>query len=255
MKKVFVIVLFGATIILSSQNSFAQTTEAQGACFFNEKVQKLKNVLEDKNLNLDDLTRYNQEFNLRKEILESVLDCLIYEAESYKSILNDLNIKKPEDLNFKQILIKKLNEQLDYYYFRKKLISQLTLEGIKYTAYSIKEERSGRFLPINSTINNFILWNKNDELFELAKNRASEIQKTMQVLKIEKGEDFKKLFDEAINNLDSAIQKHNQAYEAIIAWKNEWAYNLIQESLQELLSTYNSFFEISQKFVSLMTIK
>lgn len=253
MKKAFIIVLLGAIIILSSQNSLAQTSETRDVCFFNEKIQKLKIVLEDKSL--DELSRYNQEFNLRKETLESVIDCLIYEAENYKSILNNLNIKKPEILDFKQILIKKLNEQLDYYYFRKKLISQLNLEGIKYTAYSIKEEKNIRFLPLNSTINNFILWNKNDELFELAKNRLTEIQKTIQVLKTENNEDFKKLTDEAINNLNNATQNHNQAYQAIISWENERVYNLIQESLTELLSAYNSFFKISQKFVSLMTIK
>ncbi|MGB9608873.1 MAG: hypothetical protein ACPL3E_00685 [Minisyncoccia bacterium] len=253
-KKYLSIILFGVIFLSSFLKVFAENNNQNQtlSCFFDDKVKELQAVLENKDL--DYLSQYNQELKLRKEILLNILDCLILEAQNYKNTVLGINISKTAVGDFRKKLINELDKEIDYLNFRKSQIQNLSLEGLKYTAKSLKEDRQSRFLPLNQVINNFILWNKNEELFNLAENRIDEISKIIKIFKPDENEEIKSLFEDFSSKFKLAVNKHNEAWNAIDAFDNEKSSLLIQDSLNNLLEVYKLIYDFSKKTSVLMSI-
>lgn len=253
-KRHFLIILFLFGILtLPIFKVFAENEIINSSsCVFDDKLKNLQNILENKDL--DYLARYNQELNLRKEILSNILNCLILDAQNYKNILLNLNITKPVVADLRKTLINDLDKTIDYYNFRKSQIQNLSLDGLKYTARSLKEDRDSRFMSLNQKINSFILWNKNEELFNLAQNRINEINKTIKILKLDENEEIQLLFNNTGDKLKIALDKHNNTWNAIDNFNYEKSNILIQESLNNLLEVYNLLYNLSKKITVLMTI-
>ncbi|MCS6789290.1 MAG: hypothetical protein NZ484_01885 [Patescibacteria group bacterium] len=249
MKKNILIFISLVLIFVPFYNSFGQNTN----CIFDSKIKELQDFLN--NQNLDYLTRYNKELSLRKEILSNIFECLILESKNYIDVLNKLNIVKPAVGEMRNKLINELNKSIDYYKFRKDQIQSLSLDGLKYTAKSLKEDRESKFIPLNKIINNFILWNKNEELFNLAQNRVIEIEKIINILKSKNNQEIENLFNDIVQKLKISLNKHNNAYNAIDSFDYDKASNLIQESLSDLLDVYKLIYDLSKKTFILAGVK
>lgn len=248
-----IVIFFIFPIIAVGQIDNLSVDKNNQKCILDFKLKELQEVLG--NQSLDYLSRFNKEIELRKEILKSIFDCLILEAKNYIVILEKLNITKPAVADMRSKLINELNKSIDYYQFRKSQISNLSLEGLKYAAKSLKDDREARFTPLNQTVNDFILWNKNEEFFNLAKNRILDIEKTIKIFKPEENKEIKDLFSNILNNFKLALNKHNEAWNGIDEFNHEKASNLIQESLSDLLGVYNLIYNLSKKTIDLISIK
>ena len=251
-KSLFVIlslILFLSFYFIKSPVSYAQN---DNQCVFDAKFKELENVL--KNPDPDYLKQYNQELSLRKELLSDVLNCLITNNSNLKDNLNQLNITNSLAGDIKNKIIKKLDEAQEYYEFRKNRVNDLSIEGLKYTAYSLKTDRESRFIPIENIAEDFILWNKNNELFSFAQKRYDEMNKSIQIFKPEENESIKSALDDAQKKLNDALEKHNLALNAISDFNHDEAKDLINQSLEGLLDVYKAFYDLSQKAISLMKI-
>jgi len=251
-KSLFVIlslILFLSFYFIKSPVSYAQN---DNQCVFDAKFKELENIL--KNPDPDSLKQYNQELSLRKELLSDVLNCLITNNSNLKDNLNQLNITNSLAGDIKNKIIKKLDEAQEYYEFRKNRVNDLSIEGLKYTAYSLKTDRESRFIPIENIAEDFILWNKNNELFSFAQKRYDEMNKSIQIFKPEENESIKNALDDAQKKLNDALEKHNLALNAISDFNHSEAKDLINQSLEDLLDVYKTFYDLSQKAISLMKI-
>jgi len=251
-KSLFVIlslILFLSFYFIKSPVSYAQN---DNQCVFDAKFKELENIL--KNPDPDSLKQYNQELSLRKELLSDVLNCLITNNSNLKDNLNQLNITNSLAGDIKNKIIKKLDEAQEYYEFRKNRVNDLSIEGLKYTAYSLKTDRESRFIPIENIAEDFILWNKNNELFSFAQKRYDEMNKSIQIFKPEENESIKSALDDAQKKLNDALEKHNLALNAISDFNHDEAKDLINQSLEGLLDVYKAFYDLSQKAISLMKI-
>ena len=246
------LILFWGLFLIKSFISFANDSVLNEKCIFDSKVKELENILQ--NPDQDYLKQYYLELNLRREILSNVLDCLIANTQSLKENLNKINIKNSFEEDIKSKIIKKLNEAQEYYEFRKNKVSGLTKEGLKYTAYSLKIDRESRFIPVEDIAQDFILWKKNDELFLFAQKRYDEINKAIQIFKPEENESIKNALDDAQKKLNDALEKHNLALNVISDFNHNEAKDLINQSLEGLLDVYKTFYDLSQKAISLMKI-
>lgn len=222
----------------------------ENSCFFGEDFVKFKNILE--NPQSDYLAQYNLEISLRKKLLNQTLDCLIERAKNLKSAVNAIKINdnlnnKSDFLGVLNILNKKIDDALDYYNFRKNQIAGSSLEGLKYTAKSLIEDRNNNFINLENIAFDFVLWGKNNELFNSAIQRKNEIDKAINLFKPDENEEIKKVIDEINKNFDLAKQNHNEALKAINNFDHEKASNLIKDSLTNLLETYKNFYDLSQK--------
>jgi len=251
-KNLFVIlslILFLSFYFIKSHVSYAQNNNQ---CVFDAKFKELENIL--KNPDPDYLKQYNQELNLRKELLYDVLTCLMENNSNLKDNLNKLNVNNSFAGDTKNKIIKKLDEAQEYYEFRKNRVNGLSIEGLKYTAYSLKTDRESRFIPIEKIAEDFILWNKNNELFSFAQKRYDEINKSIQIFKPEENENIKNTLDDAQKKLNNALEKHNLALNAISDFNHDEAKDLINQSLENLLDVYKAFYDLSQKAISLMKL-
>jgi hypothetical protein len=251
-KNLFVIlslILFLNFYFIKSPVSYAQN---DNQCVFDAKFKELENIL--KNPDPDSLKQYNQELSLRKELLSDVLNCLIVNNSNLKDNLNQLNITNSFTRDIKNKIIKKLDEAQEYYEFRKNRVNGLSIEGLKYTSYSLKTDRESRFIPIENIAEDFILWNKNNELFSFAQKRYDEMNKSIQIFKPEENESIKSALDDAQKKLNDALEKHNLALNAISDFNHNEAKDFINQSLEGLLGVYKIFYDLSQKAMSLMKI-
>jgi len=253
MKKNFFVILslilFLSFYFIKSPVSYSQN---DNQCVFDAKFKKLENIL--KNPDPDYLKQYNQELNLRKELLSDVLNCLIINNSNLKDNLDKLDVNNSFSGDTKNKIIKKLDEAQEYYEFRKNRVNSLNIEGLKYTAYSLKIDRESRFIPIEKIAEDFILWNKNNELFSFAQKRYGEINKSIQIFKPEENENIKNALDDAQKKLIDALEKHNLALNAISDFNHNEAKDLINQSLEGLLDVYKAFYDLSQKAISLMKL-
>jgi hypothetical protein len=251
-KNLFVIlslILFLSFYFIKSPISYAQN---DNQCVFGAKFKELENIL--KNPDPDYLKQYNQELNLRKELLYDVLTCLMTNNSNLKDNLNKLNVNNSFAGDTKNKIIKKLDEAQEYYEFRKNRVNGLSIEGLKYTAYSLKTDRESRFIPVENIAGDLILWNKNNELFLFAQKRYDEMNKSIQIFKPEENKEIKNSLDIAQKKLDDALVKHNSALNAISDFNHDEAKTLMNQSLESLLNVYQSFYELSQKAINLMKI-
>lgn len=251
-KNLFVIlslILFLSFYFIKSPISYAQN---DNQCVFDAKFKELENIL--KNPDPDYLKQYNQELNLRKELLYDVLTCLMTNNSNLKDNLNKLNVNNSFAGDTKNKIIKKLDEAQEYYEFRKNRVNGLSIEGLKYTAYSLKTDRESRFIPVENIAGDLILWNKNNELFLFAQKRYDEMNKSIQIFKPEENKEIKNSLDIAQKKLDDALVKHNSALNAISDFNHDEAKTLMNQSLESLLNVYQSFYELSQKAINLMKI-
>ncbi len=212
----------------------------ENTCVFGEDFLKFKNIMD--NPNSDYLTQYHLEMDLRKKLLNQLFDCFIGRTKNLKNTINDLNKNRIFD-----VLNKKLDDALSYYTFRKQQVNGLSLEGLKYTTKSLNEDRANNFSKTENIALDFILWLKNNELFNLAESRKNDISKAISLFKPDENEEIRKLFDESIDKFNISKQNHNLALEAIINFEHEKASNLIQNSLTGLLEVYKNFYELSKK--------
>lgn len=237
----FLLVFLNFNYIKAANNDIVNQASAdENSCVFGEDFLKLKNIMD--NPDLDYLTQYNLEMDLRKKLLNQLFDCFIERTKNLKNTISDLNKNKLFD-----ILNKKLDDALSYYTFKKQQINGLSLEGLKYTGKSLNEDRVNNFAKTENIALDFILWLKNNELFNLAEARKNDISKAISLFRPDENEEIKKLFDESIDKFNIAKQNHNLALETIINFDHEKASNLIQNSLTNLLEVYKNFYELSKK--------
>jgi len=246
------LILFWGLFLIKSFISFANDSVLNEKCIFDSKVKELENVLQ--NPDPDYLKQYYLELNLRREILSNVLDCLIANTLSLKDNLSQINITNSFGGEIRNKIIKKLNEAQEYYEFRRDRVSDLTKDGLKYTAYSLKIDRESRFIPVENIVQDFILWNKNNELFLFAQKRFEEINKAIQIFKPEENEDIRNLLNNTQEKLAPAFEKHNLALNFISDFNHNEAKEFINQSLEGLLDVYKTFYDLSQKAISLIKI-
>lgn len=249
-KKLLVFLFSFLILVLIDVQNIQATEEASSSdpikndeiCLLEEQLIKFENL---KKADLSEEEKISSKEKLKKEIIISIFDCSIKEADFLKSKLNEISISDEGVEIVRQELIEKLSAIADYY--KKQKEEDISNFNVKIIAKNLKTWREENYKPIQQKIASFILWVNNQSLFDTAQNRLDRLNQTVKTLKIIDQEESKiqNLIQKASNILKTAQTNNFLAKQAL---KNsnlaDDALIFIRASLNNLYQVYRVFFEL-----------
>ena len=231
----------------------APITLAADACDFQNGFQDLAQKKDDY-LNDNSPDNLRAELDVRKIILNQILDCAIKDALTAQSNVKSLSINDPDIQAIQNRFLSKFDDVVNYYRFQKTLVGDLGIEGSKKFSAGLKEWRNSNHEPLFELGTNFIIFSKNQELMRIAGNRLDQIKRTLQVLALIDYETIRTLLKNAESNFGKANNDNNRAREVFrsLVWPNN-SLSIITSSLGYLKETYLNFSDIrteAQKIIS-----
>ncbi len=232
-----------ATLIFSAFFLRPVHAAALEECRLTEQLKELEEV--QKNFPWNE-TALSEELRIRRGLLTSVLNCASSEIKTLQGNLKDTT----PDAGLQKIqgrFSSQLESATRYYNEQKPKIDLLNIIETKILARSILEWREINYAPVAQKIESFVTWKKNHELVIAAKERFTQIIRTIENLKLGNYEDIKKFLKDAQSNLDQAAQYNELAKQVFINLElRDDSLRLVRASLQELSTAYERFFDISQ---------
>lgn len=231
-----------AAIIIAARS--AHPAAAAVPCDFQNGLQELSQK-EDSYRNDGSLDNLRSELAARKTVISQVLDCAIGDAATLQSGIASLSINDSDIKNIQNRLLSKFDDAINYYRFQKTLINDLGIEGSKRFSRSLKEWRASSYEPFAELGTNFVIFAKNQELFQTTGNRLNQIKRTLQALKLTDNETVQGLLRSAEDSFGKAKEDNSRAEEIFkrLSWPNDSS-SLIKSSLEYLKETYQNFFDI-----------
>ena len=261
MKKLAFIVFFiGYILSMSVSSARADTAasssdESQGvvapACGVTSDdlaaIQAIQN-----NPSLSYLDELQQELAARKQLLAKIISCAKTEAEGQKTALMSAAVD-PGFETLKTQWVDKLNEATSYYDLQLGKIDTAGISGTESIAQEVLAWRKDNYAPLAENVSNFIIWSENQTLFTAAENRLAQIKNLVDSPLFSENLDVQNDFGEATVSLTAAENENTSA-------KNAFAQSLspdqpllfIGQSLDNLSSTYQHFFDVSNLIQSLL---
>lgn len=242
-------VIAGAILMIIVTFAIPSLRSAQAADICNFK-NAAKEISEAQSVSRSDYNSENikKELDIRKKFLYQVVDCAVSEAyalqSSLKSIQSDYsNVKEGRDK-----LISKINDIIDYYGSQRTIITDLGIEGSKNFSVNFKSWRDSNYLPVSEIVKNFLVFSRNQELLQTARDRFNQINISMKALGLTENKKISDLLNEADKNLRTADGQNGEAANTFkrLSWPNDVS-GLMISSLQYLKNAYQNFFEISQE--------
>ncbi len=246
-------ILASLTLGLAALLFLPQGTLAAASCQFGEQIKALNAARENSAAGKreDALT----ELELRKTILKDTVDCAREDAKKLKATVQELPENDQELTGLKKLYVNKLEEAESYYQVQRERISDLGLKGSKDLARNLGDWRTGNYGPLADGIGNLILWVKNQNLFPVAENRYTQIDKNLKGLQLDQSEDIQALLAQARTDLTAAENLNAQAKTALAShFRPSDTGDLIKQSLDKLSATYQDFFDITQEVKKLLPL-
>ncbi len=222
----------------------AQTAQTLNCTFEDDfaHLDKIKN-----NPSADYLANVRAELAVRKEILRKIVACGAREVELLKEKVTTTTLEDKTHEGLKNKFLTQLDESTKYYETSGSRIDTLGLRGSQELARSLREWRTHTYDSLAEEALNFLIWEKNQNIFKTARNRFAEIGKAIESLKIADTEDIHKLFEEAKGDLEAAEVLNRSVKQSLESFdSSQETFLLTKQSLEALSKTYQKFFDLSQ---------
>lgn len=186
------------------------------------------------------------ELAARKELLYSVLDCLITETEELKKEVDGLPDGE-DTAGIKKEAVGKIMDARAYLERQKGQIQNLGIQGSKNLAREIRNWRDNSYAQLENEANNLKIWSGNQSLFEIAGNRLQQIQQTVRLLKLLENDEIRSMYEKSETSLETAGRIHRRALQNIKSYRSqEEIAASLKDSLEALSQTYKDFLDLSQ---------
>lgn len=238
------LVLGGFFLLGTSKTLAAEEAQAQVFCGFNEKIVELAKIQGD--TKTDSLQKIKDELGVRKELLSLIIDCSIKEAELLKSKLDSVEIEDRDMADAQEKTSLGIDQAIEYYEDQVPGIKDLGLQGSKLLAKKILDWRASNYSELVGRVVNIITWNNAEDFLGVAEKRFSDVSLGISGIK-EESEAVGKVLEEAKMSLENSRVLVKNSKKLILEYApNADVIEGIKKALEELASTYKSFFEMGQ---------
>lgn len=219
---------------------------AQNPCRFEPQFDALSTLLATPKDN--DLEHVRAELTIRKSILTNVLDCALGKIRSLAGTLDAIPSDDPDITDLAKRFQSRLDDVSAYYNSERLRVGDLGLWGSKDMASTIAERRGFYLNPLTEEIAQFVIWTKNQDLFQVAENRLNQIQTTTKFLKLIDNQETSDRLGKAHESFTKAKELNDAAKQALKRMDiSDDSLALIKNSLEALAETYKNFFEVSRE--------
>jgi hypothetical protein len=197
----------------------------------------------------DSTLSYNAELSkenaARKALLNRVITCAQNEVGSLQQGLQAVS---PADASIKDIqsgLVGQLNDVANYYGIEQGKVAGVGLSGSQQIAKDILAWRSSDLLPLEARISGFILWSKNQALFDAAAARMAQAGRVVSFLSSTNNADLASAYASAQASFQKA-QDENAAAKNALAQSQpaDQVALFVQQSLQSMADAYQDLFTV-----------
>jgi hypothetical protein len=186
-----------------------------------------------------------KELAARKALLNRVIACAQNEVESLQQGLQAVS---PADASVRSIqsgLAGQLNDVTNYYGIEQGKVAGVGLNGSQQIAKDLLDWRSSDLLPLEARISGFIVWSRNQALFDAAVVRMTQAGRVVSFLSSTNNADLASAYYSAQTSFREA-QTENVAAENALAQSQQadQVALLVQQSLKSLADTYQGLFTV-----------
>jgi hypothetical protein len=238
--------LSGAFFVLVALPShFAQ---AETACSFLPKIQKVQDFLASNAAKINTADALSAQAFLRKEALRAVIQCAQEDLKGHEVEVETVKPAIPDMDRVRDQIIQKIKDQYSYYDARLQEVNTLGVRGTQESAKNIRSWREGVLAPLLKSAENFILWNKNQEVIASSKARLDNVSKSFEVLKLGNDKELLDLFITAREKFESANEANDRAKQLLLKLgPADYTEMLIKETLTDLSDSYKALIDLSDK--------
>jgi hypothetical protein len=187
------------------------------------------------------------ELNVRKALLKRIIACAKTEAQSLADQMNKLSVVG-EAKALQSQLGDRLNDAINYYDLELIKTNDAGIIGTQAIAREVLAWRAANYAPLTGEVSNFVLWEKNQNLFKIANDRFNQMKKVVAFL--EQAAPPSAGLSNALQTVRVAIERANSENESartalIQFWSPDQSLPIIQESLDSLADAYQKFLAVS----------
>ena len=183
---------------------------------------------------------------MRKQLVGKTITCAEKEVQTLQASLASTSAES-DTQSLRSQLLGDLNEASGFYGSESTKLNVVGIAGTEAIAQEVLAWRAGTFLPLSESVNNFILWEKNQGLFNLAETRMGQTQSAVSFLENKSPNPaLQTAFDSAQSSFNDAENENAAAKAALIQnLSPDTPLALIKQSLSSLSATYKGFFAVS----------
>ena len=196
------------------------------------------------------------ELAARKELLSRVIACAKDDAIALQKTLNSTDVA-PADKALRAQLSGKLDEAAGYYDFELGKVGDAGISGTQGIAKEVFAWRQSNYGVLAGQVQNFILWEQNQPLFQVANDRLNQMRNIVGVLE-QAGQngDLQAALSAAEPLVRTANDENAGARDALVRMlPPDQSLALIKHSLQSLSDAYTQFFNVSTIVQKLLATK
>ena len=189
----------------------------------------------------------NEELALRKTLLATTISCAVKDTNVLEQTLNAATPANQAGAAIQSTLSGKLNDAINFYDLESSKLATVGISGTKAVAQELLSWREANELPLEGQVNNFILWNENQALFQTAQSRLAQTQYVVSFIEsAAPSGDLQNALSAVIQPLQNAEDDNTQAGTALAQFlPADQSLALIQESLQSLATAYQKFSDLN----------
>lgn len=183
-----------------------------------------------------------QELALRKQLLSATITCATQDANALKTTLGEGNTSVQSQL------VGKINDTIHFYDLEAAKVGSAGISGTEAIAKEMTAWRTANYVSLEGDVDNFMLWEKNQTLFETATNRMSQTASVVSFIQsvASANSGLQAALEAAQSSLAAATDENNAAGVAIAQVQSpDQTLALIQQSLQSLADTYQKFSDLN----------
>ncbi len=190
-------------------------------------------------------TELTKELNARKALLNRVITCAQNEVQSLEKSLQAVS---PSDASVKNVqsgLVGQLNDAENYYGIEQGKVGDVGLSGSEQVARDILTWRSANLLPLVARVSDFIVWSKNQALFNAAAARMAQAGRVVSFLSSTNNADLAATYASAQASFEKAQDENASAENGLAqSLPPDQVASLIQQSLQSLSASYQGLLAV-----------
>lgn len=215
------------------------------SCQFKGYIQELEDLPAD--YYGDPAARVRAELTIRKKILTVIIDCAAEEARTLREKIEEVPAEGTSVATLRARFLETLQNAVQYYAEARSRVDTLGIGGSKDLAREIRTWRADTYTPTATQALNFLVWTKNQELFEAANGRLTDVKTAIKSLKLTDDETARALLEESVASLKEANDHNNRSRTELEQFPPPPdTLSTIQRSLEKLAHTYELFFKLSE---------
>lgn len=196
------------------------------------------------------------ELAARKALLSRTISCARAEAVALRVILDKTPVESGNKILQAQ-LSGRLEDAQNYYDIELEKVKEVGLAGTQSIAREVLAWRQSNYDITALQVDNFLLWEKNQPLFQVAQDRITQMRNIVMLLE-QAGQhnDLESAFSSAETWVQAAMDQNSAAKAVLVRLlsPNE-SLAAIKQSLQSLSEAYKQFFNVSNIVQDLLATK